>query len=118
MRFCDHCNNFLYVDLDPENNLLYYCKNCSHKIIEKKENGSICVIQDNKVDDITRYSQFLNKNIKHDPTLPRVNNIKCTNPNCTKKEADNNEIIYVKYDFVNMKYMYLCCYCDHFWKNI
>jgi hypothetical protein len=117
MRFCEHCNNFLYIDLDEDKNLLYYCKNCSHKVVEKKENGSICVIDDNKIDDVTRYSQYLNKYIKHDPTLPHVNNIKCTNAKCTKKKEQEDEVIYVKYDFVNMLYMYTCVYCDHCWRN-
>lgn len=117
MRFCPCCNNFLYVDLDEEKNLLYYCKNCSHKSVEKKEGGSILVIDDNKIDDATRYSQFLNKHIKHDPTLPHVNNIKCTNPKCTKPKDADNDIIYIKYDFVNMYYLYYCCYCEEYMRS-
>ena len=113
MRFCEYCHNFLYIDLDEKKNLLYYCKNCNNQIIEKRENGSICVIDDNKVDDVTKYSQYINKYLKHDPSLPRVNNIKCTNPECTKPGDKENEIIYVKYDFTNMKYIYSCVYCDH-----
>jgi DNA-directed RNA polymerase subunit M/transcription elongation factor TFIIS len=115
MRFCENCNNYLYVTLDSEKNLVRYCKNCSHKIIEK--NKSICVIDDNKIDDVTRYSQYLNKYITYDPTLPRVNNIDCLNPSCTKKTDQENEIIYVKYDFVNMKYMYTCTHCLYTWRN-
>ena len=115
MKFCDKCNNYLYVDLDNDRNLLRYCKNCSHTIVEKKEGGSILVIDDNKIDDITRYSQFLNKNIKHDPTLPRVNNIECTNPECNK--SSDNEVIYVKYDHVDMKYLYYCCKCEQYFRN-
>lgn len=117
MKFCSNCNNYLYVDLDEEKNLIRYCKNCSHKIIEKKEGGSVLVIDDNKIDDVTRYSQFLNKNIKYDPTLPRVNNIECTNLKCTKKKDEENEVIYVKYDFVNMKYLYYCCKCEQYFRN-
>jgi hypothetical protein len=26
-------------------------------------------------------------------------------------------VIYIKYDFINMKYLYHCCHCEHFWKN-
>lgn len=115
MKFCINCKNYLYIDLDEEQNLVRYCKNCSHKEVEKKENGSVLVIDDNKIDDVTRYSQFLNKNIKYDPTLPRVNNIPCTNPDCKKK--DDPEVIYVKYDFVNMKYLYYCCSCEQYFKN-
>ena len=31
-----------------------------------------------------------------------------------KKEK---EIIYIRYDDKNMKYLYLCAVCDHFWNN-
>lgn len=117
MKFCSCCNNFMYVDVDEEKNLLHYCKNCNHKEIHAKDAGSICVIKDNKIDDVTRYAQFLNKHIKHDPTLPRVTNIDCPNSKCSKKAEEENEVIYVKYDFVNMKYMYHCVHCGHNWRN-
>lgn len=117
MKFCSCCNNFMYVDLDEEKNLVYYCKNCNNKDVHQKTDGSICVIQDNKVDDLTRYSQYMNKNIKHDPTLPHVNNVKCPNTKCTKKPDEDNDVIYIKYDFTNMKYLYFCCHCDQFYVN-
>ena len=105
-----------YVSLSEENDLEYYCKNCDHKETHKKNEGSVCVIDDNKIDDFTKYSQYINKYVKYDPTLPRVDNIKCTNQNCSKKEDAKNEVIYIKYDMLNMKYLYYCCHCDHFWK--
>jgi hypothetical protein len=116
MKFCEYCENMLYITLTPEKDLLYYCKNCDNKVVEKKELGSICVIDDNKVDDVTKYSQYMNKYIKHDPTLPRVNNIVCTNQQCTKKKDADNEVIYIKYDFVKMRYLYFCCHCETFFK--
>jgi hypothetical protein len=106
----------LYVTVD-EQELVYYCKNCQNRVIEK-QNSSICVIDDNKIDDITKYSQYINKYIKFDPTLPRVNNIKCANEKC-KTHSDptiEKEVIYFKYDFVNMKYLYHCCHCETFFK--
>ncbi len=118
MKFCEFCENMLYVTVAPDKNLVYYCKNCENKVIETKEKGSICVIDDNKIDDVTKYSQYINKYIKHDPTLPRVNNIKCVNEKC-KTHTDpsiEKEVIYLKYDFVNMKYLYHCCHCETFFK--
>jgi hypothetical protein len=103
------------VTVTPDKDLMYYCKNCDNKVIQQKGNGSICVIDDNKIDDVTKYSQYINKNIKYDPTLPRVNNIQCVNESCTGK-GKPNEVIYLKYDFVNMKYLYYCCHCEQFWK--
>ena len=106
MKFCTTCNNMFYVKVNENKELVYYCKFCNNSHTETKENGSILVIDDNTVDDDIKYKQFLNKNILHDPTLPRVNNIVCTNESCTKNKNEDNEVIYVKYDFENMKYLY------------
>ena len=61
---------------------------------------------------------FVNPYIKYDPTLPRVNNIKCTNKDCnSKKNKLQNEVIYIKYDSKNMKYLYVCETCGETWKQ-
>jgi aspartate carbamoyltransferase regulatory subunit len=53
-----------------------------------------------------------------DPTLPRINNILCPNAECkTNTEDVPREIIYIRYDNVNMKYVYLCSECDVVWKT-
>lgn len=116
MKFCEFCENMLYISVTDDNDLLHYCKNCDNKVVQSKSAGSICVIDDNKIDDVTKYSQYINKFVKHDPTLPRVSNIQCMNEACTKAPDAENEVIYIKYDFTNMKYLYYCCHCDKFWK--
>lgn len=104
-----------YAKVDEDNNLVYYCKFCNNNEVVPKENGSVLVIDDNKVDDKIKYMQYINKNIIHDPTLPRVTNIVCPNKDCKKKSSQPNEVIYIKYDFAKMKYLYVCCHCEHFW---
>lgn len=117
MRFCEVCSQMLYVKMSENGkDLTYYCKNCETAYKESKDNESIVVIDYKKIDDSTKYMQFLNKNIKFDPSLPRVNNIVCTNKDCKSHTGGNNEVIYIKYDHVNMKYMYYCCVCEGFWK--
>lgn len=122
MKFCDICDNMLYIDFqeDKDNTtkkiLLYTCKVCN-TTVEEKTSGSILVIDDNKINDEIKYSQYINKYLKYDPCLPRVNNIICTNSSCTKPADKDNEVIYLKYDPINMKYIYHCCYCNHFWNN-
>jgi hypothetical protein len=106
----------LYVDDSQKKKLIHYCKACNNQITQEN-NNSFLIIDDNKINDSTKYSQYINKYIKHDPTLPRVNNIICPNKECTKKETDSNEVIYIKYDIVNMKYLYYCCHCDLSWKS-
>ena len=64
------------------------------------------------------FSHIINKYTKLDPTLPRINTILCPNPNCgTNTDDIPKEIIYIRYDDTNMKYVYLCSTCDTVWKT-
>lgn len=115
MKFCSVCDNMMYMTLDAEDQkkLLLTCKNCGN-IVESSKTDA-CVIDANYVDDATFFQQYATPHIVHDPTLPHVDNIKCTNPSCTKKPEESNDVIYFKFDAVNMKYMYHCCHCRYFW---
>lgn len=117
-QFCPLCDCYLWLKLDDETNKLQFeCKNCNN-IIDHQHEKSLCVLSTEFSDDDSTYQQYINKYLKHDPTLPRVNNIKCVNPACTKSPGDENEVIFVKYDFANMKYLYHCVHCEHFWKKV
>ena len=63
-------------------------------------------------------SRIVNKYTKLDPTLPRINRIPCPNAECdTNTKETSREIIYIRYDDTNIKYMYLCSTCDYVWKT-
>lgn len=117
MKFCPICSNVYFIKTNDNKDLVYFCKACGNEEEQKKEQGSICIIDDNKVDDATKYSQYINKYLKYDPTLPRVSNIACPNSKCTRKPNEPNEVIYLKYDFTNMKFLYHCVKCEHFWRT-
>lgn len=60
---------------------------------------------------------FVTEYTKLDPTLPRVHNVDCVNTMCdSHNNQEKKEIIYIRYDHQNMKYLYLCPCCDHSWK--
>lgn len=131
MKFCDVCQNMLYVSTNDERGLVLYCKNCNFTKTFDYDKGSIqlthvgeqsdeappppdtCITAINYSDDARSYKQFLTPHIKYDMTLPRVNNIPC--PKQCSKDGEG-EVIYIKYDQENMKYLYYCCKCEHFWK--
>lgn len=119
MDFCERCQNMLYIRIQREDDnkqLTNYCKNCNYtKNLPNDKSIPIIETVYEKTQNIN-YELYINPYIKYDPTLPRVNNIKCVNEKCTKKKEDMNEIIYIKYDNENMKYLYYCVHCEHFWK--
>jgi DNA-directed RNA polymerase subunit M/transcription elongation factor TFIIS len=117
MRFCPLCDCFLWMELDEEDKLQFHCRNCAN-VIQHSETHSLCVMDTNYIEEKTNFQQYMTKFLKHDPTLPRVKNIECVNgSSCTKPADKGNEVIFVKYDATQMKYLYHCVYCDAFWKS-
>ena len=141
MHFCKICQNLYYIRLTGENEdqLIYYCRNCGDEdedLMSSLEN--VCVSKSDKknADNDGSYKHIINKYTKFDPTLPRIYNIKCPNNNCIsnineiekdkgsendedegKKEPVEAEILYLRYDDTNMKFVYVCTNCDTIWKS-
>lgn len=119
MHFCNKCDNMYYIRIDAENTnkLIYYCRNCGNEeSLMGAENA--CVIKTQLKKGKQNFTHIINKYTKLDPTLPRINRILCPNAECaTNTEAVPREIIYIRYDEVNMKYVYLCSTCDTVWKT-
>jgi DNA-directed RNA polymerase subunit M/transcription elongation factor TFIIS len=117
MDFCDLCDNMLYLKMKiDENKLFNHCKNCNFEK-ELPNNKSFKVLEKNYEKEEINYDLFINPYIKYDPTLPRINNIHCLNKNCTKDKEKQHEIIYIKYNNIDMKYLYYCVHCDYYWNT-
>lgn len=124
MNFCSNCDNMYYIKLnEEENELVYYCRNCGNVDDSPTENSLVISSADFKNED-TFISSFINSYTKYDPTLPRTNLLKCPNNNCISnvktgdndKIEKNSEIICIRYNATELKYIYLCSYCDTAWK--
>jgi DNA-directed RNA polymerase subunit M/transcription elongation factor TFIIS len=157
-----------YIRLSEEdpNSIVYYCRNCGH---ENKNItlDSVTISRTNFKSSKQKYNSIINKYTKMDPTLPRINTIKCPNQACKSNEehehketsqsrppsesrkskasisaeaaavvpsvagvdvsveeqgggagaASDREIIYLRYDDVNMNFVYLCPICDSVWNT-
>ena len=161
-----------YIRLSEEdpNSIVYYCRNCGH---ENKNItlDSVTISRTNFKSSKQKYNSIINKYTKMDPTLPRINTIKCPNQACksnqehehaprsrsreegSKSKASigaaaagvlpsvasvdvpdeeqeggvgagasvgdhtDREIIYLRYDDVNMNFVYLCPVCDSVWNT-
>jgi len=117
MHFCSECSNMYYIRIssDNPNKLIYYCRNCGHE--DSELNVDNLTITNTQFKKATSQVTYINKYTKLDPTLPRINNILCPNAEClTNTKNEPREIIYIRYDDVNMKYIYLCSSCNTVWK--
>jgi len=119
MHFCSNCKNMYYIKIDEDNpnSLLYYCRNCGNEDNLITEDN-ICVSKTQIKKGEKSFSHIINKYTKLDPTLPRINNILCPNKDCaTNTKNEPREIIYIRYDDVNINYVYLCSTCNTTWKS-
>lgn len=124
MHFCTICDNMYYVRIDSndEDKLIYYCRCCGNESDYIQGDGAtlMCVsrLQLKKTD--TSFQHIINKYTKLDPTLPRMPpDFLCTNDTCATNHGDNKvarDIIQIRYDDTNIKYVYLCSTCDTIWK--
>jgi len=121
MHFCEICNNMFYIKISEKsaNDLSYYCRKCGNENDTiTVENVSVSKMAIKNEDD-DHFSNVINQYTKLDPTLPRVNHILCPTTDCPTNSADRpipREIIYIRYDDKNIKYIYLCSTCDTVWK--
>ena len=120
MEFCDICNNMLYVKTDETRNLVKYCKHCDFSKIENNTNGCIKICETMYTEDDLLYCQNINKYLRYDPTLRRINDehITCPNSKCVILDDANlkQQVLYIKYHPQNMKYFYVCDHCGHIWR--
>jgi len=116
MHFCSVCQNMYYIRLKEENGnkLIYYCRNCGNEEENFSQETIILSSSQFKKGD-KQFSYYINKYTKLDPTLPRVHDINCPNSECNSSDKEK-EVISLRYDETNMKYVYLCANCDEVWQ--
>ena len=130
LKFCPVCRNLLFLmntydgaaaDGKPgsqtnDTTLRWSCRACGHA--EDYVDGGI-LYEINLQQKVSEgYKVLLNEFTRLDPTLPHVSNIKCPNDECgSNTGAADRDVIYMKYDAVNLKYLYICNVCEQHWKS-
>jgi hypothetical protein len=113
--FCPTCRYYLYLDQDDKT-LRRICRNCGFQ--KEDTQGGLILEIDLKEKTSEGYKILLNEFTKKDPTLPHVNTIKCPNETCDSNTKNvEKDVIYLKYDAVNMKFLYICNHCDTQWRS-
>lgn len=117
MKFCNKCDNMYYISINnkKQDQLAYYCRHC--KDYDSTINETVCVLNTQIKKGKQHLEHIINKYTKLDPTLPRINTIPCPNDECTSNNETNcaRDILYIRYDDNDLKYMYMCCLCDMIW---
>jgi DNA-directed RNA polymerase subunit RPC12/RpoP len=118
---------YIGINEKDSNQLTYYCRNCGHKDESITAEG-VCVLNTQLKQGEQKFNHIVNQYTKLDPTLPRIYSMKCPNASCTtnqgagasaaeSKESGSCEVIYMRYDDDNLKYLYICVTCDTMWKT-
>jgi len=92
------------------------CRNCGH--VEQEEKGSL--VSEILVKERTSegYKILLNEFTRQDPTLPHLKTMKCPREDCKSNTSSvENDVIYIKYDPENLKYLYISNVCREHWKT-
>lgn len=140
MNFCPKCENYLYLEQMSETKKVMVdgvetpkvefwlnrrCKTCGY--VEKDTTGGLVnetIVQERASEG---YKILLNEFTRQDPTLPHVNTLPC--PNTTGNPATGKaicktytggaprDVIIIKYDAQNMKFLYICNVCGEQWRS-
>lgn len=134
IHFCEKCQNLTYLSMKEDEeglSLLHHCRSCQHDEpfhpndqddaqVDAKGGGA-CVFSMN-FEDYDK-SALINHNpyISHDVTLPQIKgnpNLICPNSECACHKGEiESSVKYIKYNFDNMEYLYICDHCGMKWKN-
>lgn len=113
--FCPTCRYYLYLDQE-EKTLRRVCRNCGFQ--EEEKQGGLVLEIDLKEKTSEGYKILMNEFTQEDPTLPHVSTIKCPNMGCdTNTSGVEKDVIYLKYNPVNMKFLYICNVCNTQWRS-
>jgi hypothetical protein len=106
---------YIAIHTEDSNQLTYYCRHCGTTDETITQEGH-CVLNTQLKRGEQKFNHIINKYTKLDPTLPRIHTMKCPNGSCvTNQEKKEPEVIYMRYDDSQMKYVYMCVDCDSVW---
>ena len=125
MYFCENCANMLYIKIDDKEHLQYNCKycNCVYEVEDlskgkSKKKDDNCIYKHNHNTDSYSFKTHINDTMFSDPTIPRLNNLKCINDKCpTNTQGVPKEVLYIKYNSEDMLYLYCCAKCKTHWTS-
>jgi DNA-directed RNA polymerase subunit M/transcription elongation factor TFIIS len=114
LDFCPVCENYLYLDTSNDK-LTKSCKTCGYK--KDGEEGGLITETIIQAKSSEEYRYVVNEFTKEDPRLPHFKNLKCPNTACATQSGTPNDVIVIKYDQKNLRFVYICNVCNAEWKS-
>jgi DNA-directed RNA polymerase subunit M/transcription elongation factor TFIIS len=116
MKFCPICRYYLYLTNADSAYCIRQCKNCGYK--ENEVKGGLVSEMLVKERSSEGYKILLNEFTRQDPTLPHLKTMKCPRNDCSSNGGGaEKDVIYIKYDPENLKYLYICNVCGEQWRS-
>ena len=117
IRFCTVCDNYLYLQVEGETQTLQrMCRNCGFK--DTEDQGGLVSemhIEQRSAEGYTLINEFTLK----DKRLPHLyGTMKCISDKCpSNTQSKESDIVYIKYDTENLRYIYMCYLCQATWRS-
>lgn len=131
IHFCPVCRNYLFAKIEKlirtnesnekeetEESILHrICYNCGYK--QQNVKGGLVseiIVGERSAES---YKILLNEFTTQDPRLPHIHGtIKCPEAGCPSNgPGKESDIIYMKYDPVNLNFLYICNVCKYTWHS-
>lgn len=113
MKFCS-CGFYFYLDV-KDSTCVRICRNCG--TTEAETNGVL--VSETVVKERTSEAyKLVNEFTRQDPTLPHLKTMKCPRGDCNSNTGTaEKDVIYIKYDPANLKFLYICNVCGEQWRS-
>lgn len=122
---CPTCKNYMVLEMGASKEegeeetqpreATRVCRNCGFRKPEEKGLIMNTMTQDNGTE---AYRVFLNDFTLKDPRYPHSKTIPCPKLDCdTRTGKAEGDTIFIKFDPVNLKYLYICTVCKTHWKT-
>jgi DNA-directed RNA polymerase subunit M/transcription elongation factor TFIIS len=113
MKFCT-CGFYFYLDV-KDNACIRICRNCGNT---EEENTGVLVSETIVKERTSEAYKLVNEFTRQDPTLPHLHTMKCPRSDCKSNIGGaEKDVIYIKYDPANLKFLYICNVCSEQWRS-
>lgn len=108
MEFCPVCEMLLQLQVTAEEELVLQCAHCTY---QRPQLESTLVSVEESDPMAQQLGRFVNPTTKYDPTLPRIRDLPCPNPQC-EAHRHPSDMLVLRVDEKRLRFLYVCCVCD------